>query len=395
VTIRIAVVGAGYVGLAMATLLAQRHRVVCCDIDERRVDLLNAGRSPIVDGDIQRFLDAGRLDLTFTCDARAACADADYVVIATPTNYDAVTGHFDTSSVSEVVHDALLAAPESTIVIKSTVPVGYTASLRRIYATDRLIFCPEFLREGTALHDNLYPARIVVGGGDGDAVDERAMGFGSLMRDLALRRDVPVLELTSSQAEAVKLFANTFLAMRVAFFNELDSFALHRDLDAAGVIEGVCLDPRIGTGYNNPSFGYGGYCLPKDTRQLLGSYHDIPQAIIAAVVESNEHRADVIAADIARRSSGTIGVYRLSMKAGSDNFRDSSVLGIISRLMNRGIKVIIYEPGLAADYFQDAPVMHHFDDFASMCELIIANRISDDLIPLRDKVYSRDVFGVN
>ena len=390
-TMRIVVVGAGYVGLAMATLLAQRHAVTCCDIDEDRVAQLNRRRSPIADDDIQRYLDLDGLDLDFVTDATAAYPAADYVVVATPTDYRADTGCFDTSSVSAVAHQALRLALRATVVIKSTVPVGYTDSLCRTYRTDRVVFAPEFLREGRALHDNLFPTRIVVGGSGG----ARATGFAAMVRELALSTDVPVLRMSNTEAEAVKLFANTYLAMRVAYFNELDSFALHHDLDPRSIVDGVCLDPRIGDGYNNPSFGYGGYCLPKDTKQLLGSYRGVPQAIVTAVVESNARRAEVIAADIVRRSPGIVGVYRLSMKAESDNFRESSVLAVIARLLDEGIKVVIYEPKLPGDVYQDAPVMHDFEDFAAMCDLIVANRMSEELEPVRGKVYSRDLFGVN
>lgn len=388
---QVTVAGAGYVGLAMSALLAQRHTVLCCDISDKRVDLLKRGHSPIEDADITEFLARRDLGLTFTTIATGAYRDADIVIVATPTDYDAQTGEFDTSSVTQVVEEAMRQSAASTIVIKSTTPVGYTESLRAQYSTDRIIFCPEFLREGHALADNLHPSRIVVGGGD----SERSTEFGEIMRGLALTQNVPVLYLTNSEAEAVKLFANTYLAMRVAFFNELDSFAMAHTFSTRSLVDAVCLDPRIGHGYNNPSFGYGGYCLPKDTKQLLGNYSSIPQAIIGAVVDANNHRMDHVATDIVSKSPGRVGIYRLSMKAGSDDFRESSILGVMSRLIDRGVDLIIYEPSIGEDSFRGVPVVNDRTEFADSVDLIVTNRMSSELAEHRRKVYTRDLFGVD
>jgi UDPglucose 6-dehydrogenase len=387
----VTVAGAGYVGLAMSVLIAQRYHVLCCDISEERIALLKNGLSPIEDPDISKFLATRELNLRFTTESRDAYSDADIVVVATPTDYDVRTGKFDTTSVSQVVDEAIRRSTTSTIVIKSTTPVGYTESLRSQYSTDRIIFCPEFLREGRALADNLYPSRIVVGGND----SSRSTEFGEMMQHLALREDVPVLYLSNSEAEAVKLFSNTYLAMRVAFFNELDSFAIDRKLNARSLVDAVCLDPRIGDGYNNPSFGYGGYCLPKDTKQLLGNYSNIPQAIIGAVVEANNHRMDFVASDILSKSPRTVGIYKLSMKADSDNFRESSILGVIARLVDRGVNLIVYEPSIDGASYQGIPVVNDREKFAESVDLIVTNRLSPDLMEYREKVYTRDLFGVN
>lgn len=387
---KIAVAGAGYVGLALSVLLAQEHRVVCFDIDADRVARLDSGLSTVHDVQIQDWLSSGHLDLAFTTDGHSAYQDADLIIVATPTDYDPQSQYFDTRSVSDVIEQAAASAPGTTVVIKSTIPVGFTASMAAQHPTTPVVFSPEFLREGHALHDNLYPTRIVVGSDD---VGE-ARRFGILMRSLALT-EVPMIEMSSSEAEAVKLFSNTYLAMRVAFFNELDSFALARQFDTKRLIEAVCKDPRIGTGYNNPSFGYGGYCLPKDTKQLLATYSGVPQALMSAIVASNERRMEWIAADIASRAPRTVGVHRLSMKAGSDNFRQSSILAVAQALLQRGITVEIFEPTLHQDSYAGMTVATDLEAFIGRCDLIITNRRSAELSRVEHKVYSRDVFGVN
>ena len=385
---KIAVVGLGYVGLSLAVLLAQRDEVVALDVNTARVDQVNAGTSPIEDADITEFLAGGTLNLTATTDAARALAGADYVIVATPTNYDSRTNRFDTSTVEQVIAQARQYAPQATIVVKSTIPVGFTERMRAEHGTDQILFSPEFLREGRALHDNLHPSRIVVG----DTTPE-ARRFAELLAAGSLDPDVPVLFTGSTEAEAVKLFSNTFLAMRVAFFNELDSYALTNGLDARQIIDGMCLDPRIGCHYNNPSFGYGGYCLPKDTKQLLANYATVPQNLIAAVVESNRTRKDVIADQIVARQPKVVGVHRLVMKAGSDNFRDSSVQGIMKRIKAKGIPVIVYEPVLQDELFYNSPVIRDLDQFKAEADLIIANRLTPDLSDVADKVYTRDLFG--
>lgn len=385
---KIAVVGLGYVGLSLAVLLAQRDEVVALDVNTGRVDQVKAGVSPIEDADITDFLKNRDLNLTATTDAARALEGADYVIIATPTNYDTRTNRFDTSTVEGVIAQARKLAPEATIVVKSTIPVGFTERMRAEHGTDRILFSPEFLREGRALHDNLHPSRIVVG----DTTLE-ARRFAELLAAGSLDPDVPVLFTGSTEAEAVKLFSNTFLAMRVAFFNELDSYALTNGLDARQIIDGMCLDPRIGCHYNNPSFGYGGYCLPKDTKQLLANYATVPQNLIAAVVESNRTRKDVIADQIVARQPKVVGVHRLVMKAGSDNFRDSSVQGIMKRIKAKGIPVIVYEPVLQDELFYNSPVIRDLDQFKAEADLIIANRLTPDLSDVADKVYTRDLFG--
>lgn len=387
---KIAVAGIGYVGLSIAVLLAQRHQVVALDVDPARVALVNQRRAPIQDAEIADYLANRPLDLQATTDAAEAMAGADFVVIATPTSYDPQTNRFDTASVEAVAETALRLAPGAHVVIKSTIPVGFTADLAARLGSDRLLFSPEFLREGRALQDNLYPSRIVVGGQGAGAA-----AFAALLREGALDPEVPVLLCGAQEAEAIKLFANTYLALRVAYFNELDSYALAHGLDSRQIIEGVSLDPRIGQHYNNPSFGYGGYCLPKDTKQLLANYDRVPQNLIRAVVEANATRKDFIAEQVLARKPARVGVYRLVMKAGSDNFRDSSIQGIMKRVKAKGIPVTVYEPQLAADHFFNSPVERDLAAFKAGCDVILANRMTPDLADVAAKVFTRDLFGAD
>ena len=383
-------VGSGYVGMSLSVLLAQNSDVIVLDIDQARVDKVNSRQSTVSDPEIEKFLAEKPLSLSATLSKEIAYQDARFIIIATPTNYDSESNRFDTSSVDSVVEDALSLNEEALVVIKSTIPVGHTQLLQKKFGTDRVVFSPEFLREGQALKDNLYPSRIIMGG-QGEASKE----FGVLLAQGASKENIETLFIRSTEAEAIKLFANTYLAMRVSFFNELDSYALAHDLDTKSIINGVCLDERIGHGYNNPSFGYGGYCLPKDTKQLLANYENVPQTLVQAIVSSNSTRKDFIADEIIKKNPEVVGFYRLVMKEGSDNFRSSAIQGVMKRIKAKGIEVIVYEPSLDESLFYGSKVIKSLDEFTSVSDIILANRYSEDLIEVKEKLFSRDIFGEN